>query len=53
MKIFVCIIKQACLLAIVSIFFGGGVDNSIQWLSFAQQKLASGGKPTVDRRHDH
>jgi hypothetical protein len=38
MKIFVCLIKQAHLLAIIS-KFGGGVDNSILWLSFAQQKL--------------
>jgi hypothetical protein len=39
MKIFVCFIKQSCLLAIVSIGGGGGWgDNSILWLSFAQQK---------------
>jgi hypothetical protein len=37
MKIFICLIKQASLLAIIS-KFGGGVDNSILWLSFAQQK---------------
>jgi hypothetical protein len=34
MKIFVCLVKQACLLAIAS-KFGGEVDNSILWLSFA------------------
>jgi hypothetical protein len=38
MKIFVCLIKQASLLSIVSKFGGGGVDNSILWLSFAQQR---------------
>jgi hypothetical protein len=37
LKIFVFLIKQACLLAIIS-KFGGGVDYSILWLSFAQQK---------------
>jgi hypothetical protein len=38
-SILVCFIKQACLLAIVSKFGGpGGVDDSILWLSFAQQK---------------
>jgi hypothetical protein len=37
MKIFVYFIKIACLLAIIS-KFGGGGDNSILWLSFAQQK---------------
>jgi hypothetical protein len=42
MKIFVCLIKQAHFLAIVSIFFGGGYD-SILWLSFAQQKLNGSG----------
>jgi hypothetical protein len=36
MKIFACFIKQACLFAIISIL-GGGVDDSILWLSFAQQ----------------
>jgi hypothetical protein len=42
MKILVCLIKQACLLAIISkIFWGVGVDDSILWLSFAQQKLLS------------
>jgi hypothetical protein len=35
-KIFVCFIKQACLLAIISQVGGG--DNSILLLSFAQQK---------------
>jgi hypothetical protein len=35
-KTFVCIIKQACLLAIISKFRGG--DDSFLWLSFAQQK---------------
>jgi hypothetical protein len=39
MKIFVCFIKQACFLAIMSKFGGGGgVDDSILWLSLAQQK---------------
>jgi hypothetical protein len=37
MKIFVCFIKQACLQSI-PYFGGGGVDDSILWLSFAQQK---------------
>jgi hypothetical protein len=38
MKIFACFIKQArFLLAIIS-KMGGGGDNSILWLSFAQQK---------------
>jgi hypothetical protein len=37
MKIIVCLIKQARLLAIIS-KFGGGGDNSFLWLSFAQQK---------------
>jgi hypothetical protein len=37
MKIFVCFLKQAFLLAIVS-KLGGGSENSILWLSFAQQK---------------
>jgi hypothetical protein len=41
MKIFVCLIIQARLLAIISKFGGGGVDNSILWLSFAQQKVAN------------
>jgi hypothetical protein len=45
LKIFVCLIKQASLLAIISKFVGRG-DNSILWLSFAQQKLSSG--PFVD-----
>jgi hypothetical protein len=36
MKMFVCLIKQASLLAIISKF--GGVDDSILWLIFAQQK---------------
>jgi hypothetical protein len=36
MKIFVCFIKEACLLAIISKWGGG--DNSILRLSFAQQK---------------
>jgi hypothetical protein len=35
LKIFVCLIKQASLLAIISKFGGG--DNNILWLSFAQQ----------------
>jgi hypothetical protein len=38
MKIFVCLIKQARLLAINSKLGGGRVDSSILWLSFAQQK---------------
>jgi hypothetical protein len=37
MKISVCFIRQAHLLAIVSKFVGGG-DDSVLWLSFAQQK---------------
>jgi hypothetical protein len=37
LKVFVCFIKQACLIAIVS-KFGGWGDNNILWLSFAQQK---------------
>jgi hypothetical protein len=37
MKIFVCFIKQDGLFAIVSKLAGGG-DDSILWLSFAQQK---------------
>jgi hypothetical protein len=37
MKIFVCFEQQACLLALVSKFWGG-VEDSILWLSFAQQK---------------
>jgi hypothetical protein len=36
MKIFVHFIKQACLQLFPNL--GGGVDNSIQWLRFAQQK---------------
>jgi hypothetical protein len=40
MKIFVCFMKQACLLAIIS-KFGGGVDNSTLWLNFAQQKFGA------------
>jgi hypothetical protein len=36
MKIFVCLIKQAHLLVIIS-KLGGGGDDSILWLSFAQQ----------------
>jgi hypothetical protein len=36
MKIFVCFYKQISLLAFVS-KFGGGVDKSILWLSFAKQ----------------
>jgi hypothetical protein len=43
LKAFVCFIKQACLLAIIS-KFGEGVDDSILWLSFAQQKERGGGK---------
>jgi hypothetical protein len=41
MKIFVCFIKQACLLAIISKFFWGG--SVILWLSFglSPQKLAA------------
>jgi hypothetical protein len=35
MKIFVCLLKQACLLAIIS-KLGGGVG--ILWLRFAQQQ---------------
>jgi hypothetical protein len=38
MNIFVCLTKHARLLAIISNFFLGGGDNSILWLSFAQQK---------------
>jgi hypothetical protein len=37
---FVCFIKQASLLKIIY-KWGGGVDISNLWLSFAQQKLAS------------
>jgi hypothetical protein len=51
MKIFICLIKQACLLAIISIFLGGGVDDSILWLSFAQQKLAKLGKISFHNMH--
>jgi hypothetical protein len=40
-KIFVCLINQAHLLAIISKFRGGD-DNSIQWLSLAQQKAGPG-----------
>jgi hypothetical protein len=36
MKIFVCFIKQASLLTIISKL--RGVDSSVLWLSFAQQK---------------
>jgi hypothetical protein len=41
MKIFVCLIKQAHLLAIISKFGGGEDSISILWLSFAQQKLGT------------
>jgi hypothetical protein len=41
MKIFVCFVKQACLLAIVS-KLGGGVEDNILWLSFAQHKYING-----------
>jgi hypothetical protein len=34
----ICLFYKTSLLAIVSKFVGGGVDNSIQWLRFAQQK---------------
>jgi hypothetical protein len=37
LKVLVCFIKQACLVAIIS-KFGVGGDNSSLWLSFAQQK---------------
>jgi hypothetical protein len=39
MKIFVSLIKQACLLAILSKF--KAVDACILWLSFAQQKSSN------------
>jgi hypothetical protein len=38
LKIFVCFIKQVSLLANIS-KLGWGGDDSILWLSFAQQKL--------------
>jgi hypothetical protein len=39
----ICFIKQATLLAIISIW--GGVDSSILWLSFAQQKSSENKAP--------
>jgi hypothetical protein len=38
LKVFVCFIKQACLLACNHFQIGGGAYDSILWLSFAPQK---------------
>jgi hypothetical protein len=50
MKIFVYFIKQTRLLAIIS-KFGGGGDDSILWLSFAQQKRTTKTHAKDRRRH--